>query len=134
MQPCNRIYYSNVYWRLNMFRAAHRCLSHLPLRSHCKNQHHALTSLLSRELLNWNLQLQSDRKWKSLSCVGEKRKYGFSYFDFCQNWSIVSGLQEIRLLWKSSGNNWNPSCLKFFRLVSQFRTPNVPCGICLLPP
>jgi len=19
MQPCNRIYYSNVYWRLNMF-------------------------------------------------------------------------------------------------------------------
>ena len=24
MQPCNRIYYSNVYWRLNMFRAAYR--------------------------------------------------------------------------------------------------------------
>ena len=23
MQPCNRIYYSNIYWRLNMFRAAH---------------------------------------------------------------------------------------------------------------
>jgi len=22
MQPCNRIYYSNVHWRLNMFRAA----------------------------------------------------------------------------------------------------------------
>jgi len=21
MQPCNRIYYSKVYWRLNMFRA-----------------------------------------------------------------------------------------------------------------
>jgi hypothetical protein len=24
MQPCNRIYYSNVYWRLKMFQAAHR--------------------------------------------------------------------------------------------------------------
>jgi len=24
MQPCNRIYYSNFYWRLNMFQAAHR--------------------------------------------------------------------------------------------------------------
>jgi len=27
MQPCNRMYYSNVYWRLNMFRAAHRSSS-----------------------------------------------------------------------------------------------------------
>jgi len=27
MQPCNRIYYSNVYWRLNTFRAAHRSSS-----------------------------------------------------------------------------------------------------------
>jgi len=27
MQPCNRIYYSNVYWRLNMFRAAHHSSS-----------------------------------------------------------------------------------------------------------
>ena len=27
MQPCNRIYYSNVYWRLNMFRTAHRSSS-----------------------------------------------------------------------------------------------------------
>ena len=26
MQPCNSIYYSKIYWRLNMFRAA--CLSH----------------------------------------------------------------------------------------------------------
>jgi hypothetical protein len=24
MQPCNRIYYSTVHWRLNKFRAAHR--------------------------------------------------------------------------------------------------------------
>ena len=24
MQPCNRIYYSKIYWRLDMFRAAHR--------------------------------------------------------------------------------------------------------------
>jgi len=24
MQPCNRIYYSTVHWRLNMFRAAYR--------------------------------------------------------------------------------------------------------------
>jgi len=24
MQPCNRIYYFKVYWRLNMFRAACR--------------------------------------------------------------------------------------------------------------
>jgi hypothetical protein len=24
MQPCNRIYYSTVQWRLNMFRVAHR--------------------------------------------------------------------------------------------------------------
>jgi len=23
MQPCNRIYYSSVHWRLNMFRAAY---------------------------------------------------------------------------------------------------------------
>jgi len=23
MQPCNRIYYSTVHWRLNMFRAAY---------------------------------------------------------------------------------------------------------------
>jgi len=23
MQPCNRIYYSKIYWRLNMFRAAY---------------------------------------------------------------------------------------------------------------
>ena len=27
IQPCNRIYYSRVYWRLNMFRAAYRSLS-----------------------------------------------------------------------------------------------------------
>jgi hypothetical protein len=27
MQPCNRIYYSKVYWRLKMFRAAHRSSS-----------------------------------------------------------------------------------------------------------
>jgi len=27
MQLCNRIYYSRVYWRLNMFRAAHRSSS-----------------------------------------------------------------------------------------------------------
>jgi hypothetical protein len=27
MQPCNRIYYSNVNWRLNMFRAAYRSSS-----------------------------------------------------------------------------------------------------------
>ena len=27
MQPCNRIYYSTVHWRLNMFRAAYRSLS-----------------------------------------------------------------------------------------------------------
>ena len=27
MQLCNRIYYSKVYWRLKMFRAAHRSLS-----------------------------------------------------------------------------------------------------------
>jgi hypothetical protein len=27
MQPFNRIYYSSVYWRLNMFRAAHRSSS-----------------------------------------------------------------------------------------------------------
>ena len=30
MQPCNRIYYSNVYWILNMFRAAHRSSSGAP--------------------------------------------------------------------------------------------------------
>ena len=34
MQPCNRIYYSNVYWRLNMFRAACR-LSSGALNSIC---------------------------------------------------------------------------------------------------
>jgi hypothetical protein len=27
MQPCNRIYYSTVHWRLNMFQAAHRSSS-----------------------------------------------------------------------------------------------------------
>jgi len=27
MQPCTRIYYSNVYWMLNMFRATHRSSS-----------------------------------------------------------------------------------------------------------
>jgi hypothetical protein len=27
MQPCNIIYYSNIYWRLNMFRAAHHSSS-----------------------------------------------------------------------------------------------------------
>ena len=27
MQPCNRIYYSTVHWRLNTFRAAHRSSS-----------------------------------------------------------------------------------------------------------
>jgi hypothetical protein len=27
LQPCNKIYYSDVYWRLNMFRAAHRSSS-----------------------------------------------------------------------------------------------------------
>jgi len=30
MQPCNRIYYSKIYWRLNMFRAAHRPSSGAP--------------------------------------------------------------------------------------------------------
>jgi len=27
MQPCNRIYYFKIYWRLNMFRAAYRLSS-----------------------------------------------------------------------------------------------------------
>jgi hypothetical protein len=27
MQPCNRIYYSTVYWQLNTFRAEHRSSS-----------------------------------------------------------------------------------------------------------
>jgi len=27
MQPCNRIYYSTIHWRLNMFRAAYRSSS-----------------------------------------------------------------------------------------------------------
>jgi len=30
MQPCNRIYYSIVHWRLNMFRAAYRSSSGAP--------------------------------------------------------------------------------------------------------
>ena len=30
MQPCIRIYYSTVHWRLNMFRAAHRSSSGAP--------------------------------------------------------------------------------------------------------
>jgi len=30
MQPCNRIYYSKIYWRLNMFRAAHCSSSEAP--------------------------------------------------------------------------------------------------------
>jgi len=30
MQTCNRIYYSKIYWRLNMFRAAHRSSSGAP--------------------------------------------------------------------------------------------------------
>jgi len=30
MQPCNRIYYSKIYWRLNMFRAAYRSSSGAP--------------------------------------------------------------------------------------------------------
>jgi hypothetical protein len=30
MQPCNRIYYSKIYWRLNMFRGTHRSSSGAP--------------------------------------------------------------------------------------------------------
>ena len=30
MQPCNSIYYSKIYWRLNMFRAAYRSSSGAP--------------------------------------------------------------------------------------------------------
>jgi len=30
MQPCNRIYYSKIYWSLNMFRAAYRSTSGAP--------------------------------------------------------------------------------------------------------
>jgi len=30
MQPCNRIYYSKIYWRLNMFRAAYHSSSGAP--------------------------------------------------------------------------------------------------------
>jgi len=30
MQPCNRIYYSKIYWRLNMFRAAYCSSSGAP--------------------------------------------------------------------------------------------------------
>jgi len=30
MQPCNRIYYSKIYWRLNMFGASHRSSSGAP--------------------------------------------------------------------------------------------------------
>ena len=30
MQPCNRIYYSKIYWGLNMFRAAYRSSSGAP--------------------------------------------------------------------------------------------------------
>jgi hypothetical protein len=30
IEPCNRIYYSKIYWRLNMFRAAHRSSSGAP--------------------------------------------------------------------------------------------------------
>ena len=32
MQPCNRIYYSKIYWKLNMFRAAYRSSSGAPNR------------------------------------------------------------------------------------------------------
>jgi len=32
MQPCNRINYSKIYWRLNMFREAYRSLSGAPKR------------------------------------------------------------------------------------------------------
>jgi hypothetical protein len=30
MQPCNRIYYSKIYWRFNMFRVAYRSSSGAP--------------------------------------------------------------------------------------------------------
>jgi len=30
MQPCNRIYYSKIYWRFNMFRAAYCSSSGAP--------------------------------------------------------------------------------------------------------
>jgi hypothetical protein len=30
MQPCSRMYYSKIYWRLNMFRAAYRSSSGAP--------------------------------------------------------------------------------------------------------
>jgi hypothetical protein len=30
MQPCNRVYYSKLYWRLNIFRAAYRSSSGAP--------------------------------------------------------------------------------------------------------
>jgi hypothetical protein len=30
MQPCNRIYYSKIYWRLNMLQAAYRSSSRAP--------------------------------------------------------------------------------------------------------
>jgi len=30
MQPCNRIYYFKIYWRLNMFRAAYSSSSGAP--------------------------------------------------------------------------------------------------------
>jgi len=30
MQPCNRIYYSKIYWRLNMFQVAYCSSSRAP--------------------------------------------------------------------------------------------------------
>jgi hypothetical protein len=44
MQPCNRIYYSTVHWRLNMFRGAHRSSSGAPTVSAASGLHtHVVT-------------------------------------------------------------------------------------------
>jgi len=58
MQPCNRIYYSKVYWRLNMFRAAHRSSSRaLTLFAASGLYTHVVTSWSPHVYINQRLQI-----------------------------------------------------------------------------
>ena len=58
MQPCNRIYYSTVHWRLNMFRSAYRSSSGAVTVFAASGLHTHVATGRSRE---WELRLDYGR-------------------------------------------------------------------------
>ena len=72
MQPCNRIYYSKIYWRHNMPRTAHRpssgapnCICSLWFIYPCGDRP---LSRLGENRHNWPVPTRPGQRWTSLVC------------------------------------------------------------------